>query len=94
LPIVISGRGRAAHDPEAPQVASLRVGATVIIGHECYVIERLRFDHRLKNVEWWSEHPVSRDYVWLALAGAAGKLEAFAYIDGDTGQVLVQGIRD
>jgi protein ImuB len=94
LPIVIAGRGRTTCDPEAPQSASLRVGATVIIGRECYVIERLRFDHRLKNVEWWSDHPVSRDYVWLALAGAAGKLEAFAYIDGNTGQVLVQGIRD
>jgi hypothetical protein len=27
----------------------LRVGATIIVEHECYVIERLRFDHRLKK---------------------------------------------
>lgn len=93
LPVVIAGHARAVLDTQS-QASSLRVGATILIAHECYAIEALYFDHRLKNVEWWSEHPVSRDYVWLVLAGAAGKLEAFAYVDSTTGRVFVQGIKD
>lgn len=94
LSVVVGTHGRAAQELPPTQSTGLRVGATIIVEHECYVIERLRFDHRLKNVEWWGEHPVSRDYVWLLLAGAVGKLEAFAYIDSNTGHVFVQGIRD
>jgi hypothetical protein len=94
LSVIVGTHGRAAQELPPTQSTGLRVGATIIVEHECYVIERLRFDHRLKNVEWWGDHPVSRDYVWLLLAGAVGKLEAFAYIDSNTGQVFVQGIRD
>ena len=94
LSVIVGTHGRAAQELPPTQSTGLRVGATIIVEHECYVIERLRFDHRLKNVEWWGEHPVSRDYVWLLLAGAVGKLEAFAYIDSNTGHVFVQGIRD
>lgn len=94
LSVIVGTHGRAAQELPPTQSTGLRVGATIIIEHECYVIERLRFDHRLKNVEWWGEHPVSRDYVWLLLAGAVGKLEAFAYVDSNTGHVFVQGIRD
>jgi protein ImuB len=93
LPVVVAGHARAVLETQV-QAACLRVGATIIVEHECYVIERLRFDHRLKNVEWWSEHPVSRDYIWLLLAGAAGKVEAFAYFDSTTGRVFVQGMKD
>ena len=94
LSVIVGTHGRAAQELPPTQSTGLRVGATIIVEHECYVIERLRFDHRLKNVEWWGDHPVSRDYVWLLLAGAVGKLEAFAYIDSNTGHVFVQGIRD
>jgi hypothetical protein len=78
----------------ASPATTLRVGTSVVINRELYVIEKLRFDHRLSNVQWWTERPVSRDYLWLLLAGAAGKLEAFAYVERDTGQVFVQGLRD
>jgi protein ImuB len=77
-----------------PILPPLKLGATLILDHEIYSIERLRFDHRLKNVEWWGDRPVSRDYLWLSLAGAVGKLEALAYIDRETGRVFVQGLRD
>lgn len=77
-----------------PIETPLKIGASLILDHEIYVIERLRFEHRLKNVEWWGERPVSRDYLWLSLAGAAGKFEAFAYVDRESGRVFVQGMRD
>jgi protein ImuB len=72
----------------------LKIGGTLILDHEIYTIERLRFDHRLRNVEWWGDRPVSRDYLWMSLAGAVGRLEAFAYVDRETGKVFVQGMRD
>ena len=72
----------------------LKAGATLVFDHEMYTVERVRFDHRLKNVEWWGDRPVSRDYLWLSLAGATGKFEAFAYLDRETGRVFLQGFRD
>ncbi len=72
----------------------LKIGANLILEHEIYTIERLRFDHRLRNVEWWGDRPVSRDYFWLSLAGAVGKLEAFAYVNRESGRVFVHGMRD
>lgn len=77
-----------------PIEVPLKAGATLVLDHEIYSVERVRFDHRLKNVEWWGDRPVSRDYLWLSLAGAVGKLEAFAYVDRETGKVFLQGIRD
>lgn len=72
----------------------LKAGAALVLDHEMYTVEHVRFDHRLKNVEWWGDRPVSRDYLWLSLAGAVGKLEVFAYVDRETGKVYLQGIRD
>ena len=77
-----------------PIETPLKIGGTLIVEHEIYTIEQLRFDHRLKNVQWWGERPVSRDYLWLSLAGAVGKLEAFAYVDRESGRVFVHGVRD
>ncbi len=77
-----------------PVTAPLKIGASFVLEREVYTIERLRFDHRLKNVEWWGEHPVSRDYLWMTLTGAVGTLEAFAYVDRESGRVFVQGLRD
>jgi len=77
-----------------PIETPLKVGSTIVLDREMYTIEGLRFDHRLKNVEWWGYRPVSRDYVWLLLTGAVGKLEAFAYVDRETGRVFLQGLRD
>ncbi len=77
-----------------PIETPLKIGGTLVLNHEIYTIERLRFDHRLKNVEWWGDRPVSRDYLWLSLAGAVGKLEAFGYVDRESGRVFVQGMRD
>jgi len=93
LPVIVAGHARSVLETQA-QASALRVGATIIIERECYTIQRLRFDYRLQNVEWWTERPVSRDYVWLLLAGAAGKLEAFAYVDNGSGRVFVQGMKD
>ena len=77
-----------------PIETSLKIGGTLSLDHEIYTIERLRFDHRLKKVEWWGDRPVSRDYLWLSLAGAVGKLEALVYVDRESGRVFVQGVRD
>ena len=94
LRITLAQRNTGYDVDDAPQAAALHAGASIIINRELYVVEKLRFDQRLSNVQWWTERPVSRDYLWLLLAGAVGKLEAFAYIERDTGQVFVQGVRD
>jgi protein ImuB len=72
----------------------LRIGATVFVGTEAYVIQDLRFEQRLERVEWWDHSPVSRDYVRLWLKGAEGGLEALAYVDRPRGKCFVQAIAD
>jgi protein ImuB len=72
----------------------LRPGATLCLGHRLYSIEHVAFDHRLENVEWWTERPVARDYVRLWLRSPTGGMEAIAYVDRTSGVRMLQGICD
>jgi protein ImuB len=72
----------------------LRVGTTLFIGSQAYVIDAMRFEQRLDGVEWWRTHSVSRDYVRLWLKGADGGFEALAYVDRPKGRCFLQAIAD
>lgn len=77
-----------------PLTGPLRQGATLAIDHRLYTIEALRFEHRLDAVEWWSGHTVARDYLRLWLDNPEGGLEAYVYVDRDTGARFLQGVVD
>jgi protein ImuB len=72
----------------------LRVGTTLFIGSQAYVIDALRFEQRLDGVEWWRTQPVNRDYVRLWLQGVDGGFEALAYVDRPKGRCFLQAIAD
>ncbi|MGC4069289.1 MAG: DNA polymerase Y family protein [Polyangiaceae bacterium] len=72
----------------------LRVGATLFIGAQAFIIDAVRFEQRLDGVEWWRTHSVSRDYVRLWLRGADGGFEALAYVDRPKGRCFLQAIAD
>jgi len=72
----------------------LRIGTTLFIGTQAFIIEALRFEQRLDGVEWWQEQPVNRDYVRLWLKGATGGLEALAYVDRPKGRCFLQAVAD
>jgi protein ImuB len=77
-----------------PIRTELRVGATCCIDHRLYTIARLTFERRLEATEWWSPAGVSRDYLRLWLEGPAGGMEAFVFIDRNSGARYLQGIVD
>lgn len=77
-----------------PLDVPLRSGATLLLGHRLYSIERVTFDGRLDGVEWWTDSPVARDYVRLWLRGASGGMEAVVYVDRASGVRMLQGICD
>jgi protein ImuB len=72
----------------------LRSGATLLLDHRLYSIERVTFDSRLEGVEWWTDSPVARDYVRLWLRGANGGMEAVVYVDRSSGLRMLQGVCD
>jgi protein ImuB len=73
---------------------ALRVGATMAIERRLYTIQRLAFEQRLDTVEWWSEEPISRDYVRLWLEGAEGGLQVLVFVDRHTDARFLQAIAD
>jgi protein ImuB len=77
-----------------PIDSPLRQGAMLCLGHRLYSIERVTFDSRLESVEWWTDHPVARDYVRLWLRSPTGGMEAIAYVDRASGVKMLQGICD
>lgn len=72
----------------------LRPGAMLCLDNRLYSIERVTFEQRLEKVEWWTDHPVARDYVRLWLRGPTGGMEAIAYVDRRSGVRMLQGICD
>jgi hypothetical protein len=72
----------------------LRRGATIALEHRLYSIEHLAFERRLTSVEWWSDAPVSRDYVRVWLRSPSGLVEAIAYREQGTGTRMLQAICD
>jgi protein ImuB len=72
----------------------IRVGATLFLEHQAYVIERLRFEERLEGLEWWNHSPISRDYWRLFLQGATGGLEVLIYVEVPNGRCFLQAVVD
>jgi protein ImuB len=73
---------------------ALRVGGTLAIDHRLYTIEHVAFERRLEGVKWWSNVPISRDYVRLWLNGKEGGIEALVYVDRESGARYLQAIAD
>ena len=81
-------------EPPVPLKPPLRIGSTLFVGKEPYVIQALRFEQRLEGVEWWADEPISRDYLRLWLKGATGGLEVLAYMDKPQGRCFLQAVAD
>jgi hypothetical protein len=77
-----------------PFEAPLRRGATVPLEHRLYTVESIIFERRLEAVEWWTQEPVSRDYLRVWLQGQSGGLEAVVYVDRGTGKRMIHGFYD
>jgi hypothetical protein len=77
-----------------PFDAPLRKGATVSVEHRLYTVESLVFDRRLEAVEWWTDEPVSRDYLRVWLQNSSGGLEALVYVERGSGKRMIQGFLD
>ncbi len=72
----------------------IRIGATLFLEHQAYVIERLRFEERLDGIEWWDKQPISRDYWRVFLQGATAGLEALIYVEPESGRCFLQAVVD
>jgi protein ImuB len=81
-------------EPPVPLKPPLRIGSTLFVGKEPYVVQAVRFEQRLEGVEWWADEPVSRDYVRLWLKGIKGGLEVLAYVDRPQGRYFLQAVAD
>ncbi|MCC6903246.1 MAG: DNA polymerase Y family protein [Polyangiaceae bacterium] len=77
-----------------PLDAALRVGATLRVDHRLYTIERIGFVERLEAVEWWTGAPVARDYLRLWLGSQGGGLDAWVYVDRQSGKRFLQAVGD
>ena len=64
------------------------------IEHRLYTLDEVSFLERLKAVEWWTEKPVSRDYVRLKLSSQDGVVEALAFVDRETQKRYLHAIFD
>ncbi|MEZ4232151.1 MAG: DNA polymerase Y family protein [Polyangiaceae bacterium] len=77
----------------------LEVGATLSFGRRLYAVTEVRFESRLDGVEWWTPHPVSRDY-WRvtletqSLKGQRESFDALVFVDRLKGGYYLQGIYD
>jgi protein ImuB len=72
----------------------IRVGATVFLDHQAYVIDQLSFQERLDGIEWWGKQPIARDYWRAFLRGSTGGLEALIYVEPQTGHCFLQAMVD
>lgn len=77
-----------------PLTPPIRIGSTLFVGKDAYVISAVRFEQRLENVEWWNNESVSRDYVRIWLKGATGGMEVLAYVDRPQGRCFLQAVAD
>lgn len=72
----------------------IRIGATVFLEHQAYVIERMQFEERLDEIEWWGKSAVSRDYWRVFLKSAKGGIEGLIYVEPQRGRCFLQAIVD
>jgi hypothetical protein len=61
-----------------------------------YLVDHLRLYARLEGIEWWSHHPISRDYARVSLhaglsSGRTEHAEAWVYVDSATRQAFIHG---
>src|SRR5262249_34993051 len=73
---------------------SLRPGTTVSVDHRLYSVERVTFEQRLTDVEWWSGEHISRDYLRVWLSGGSTGLELIVFVDRVTGSKKIQAVCD
>jgi protein ImuB len=92
-PRILEGITRLLERPRAID-PPIRVGATLFLEHQAYVIEQLRFEARLEDLEWWGKNLVSRDYWRLFLQGATGGFEALIYVEPQSGRCFLQAVVD
>jgi hypothetical protein len=69
-------------------------GALLSIAQRLYSLEKLVFEQRLEDVEWWTASKVARDYLRLTLGSPDGKLEALAFVERSTGKRYLYAIAD
>jgi protein ImuB len=90
VPVPVSAGGR------------LGPGARLVLGGSTWTVEEVHMSQRLDGVEWWTEHPVSRDYasVWLSHSHPAPHdsgpstplcARAWVYCDRRTGSLFLHG---
>jgi len=72
----------------------LRLHDTVIIQHRAYVVDSLRFEHRLTDIGWWNGQRVSRDYLRVWLRGGTGGFEARCYLERPSGRAFLEALAD
>lgn len=72
----------------------IRIGATIFLQRQAYVIARMRFEERLDGIEWWGKQSISRDYWRLFLQSPSGGLEALVYVEPQSGHCFLQAIVD
>ncbi len=72
----------------------LHLHDTVIIHHRAYVVDSLRFEHRLTDVAWWDGQRISRDYLRVWLRGGTSGFEARCYLERPSGRAFLESIAD
>ena len=84
-------------DLAAGRSESIRERAPLFVKHEAYEVERVTFERRLDQVEWWTKKPASRDYLRVLLSrgdGVSGQThacEAFVFVERGSSEVYLQG---
>jgi protein ImuB len=66
-------------------------GAVAMVDRQLFTIEEARFVMRLDGVEWWTDAPVSRDYLRARLVSSNAVAEGWVYVDRQTGEGWLQG---
>ncbi|MEJ7731917.1 MAG: hypothetical protein WKG00_22245 [Polyangiaceae bacterium] len=66
-------------------------GAVAMVDRQLFTIEDARFVMRLDGVEWWTDAPVSRDYLRARLVSSSAVAEGWVYVDRQTGEGWLQG---
>jgi protein ImuB len=67
---------------------------TVAIDNQLFTWARSSHSMRFDRIEWWTEAPMSRDYVRVWLSSGKKNIEAWVFTDRRTGQTFLHGYYD
>lgn len=79
------------------RLSAFQPGATVFVGCDAFVVEKISFDRRIDSVAWWTSKATSRDYLRVTLSQQPSKVkkastaEAWIFVDRKNGGVFLQG---